>query len=87
MLFATGKTTRRLYRAGDPADPARRGGKAIPARGDIPANYHHLLDWYAETYSPAAHADPILALRGLGKHIWRDEKADAYVRRLRDGWS
>ena len=30
--------------------------------------------------------DPILALRGLGKEIWADEDADAYVRRLREGW-
>ena len=31
-------------------------------------------------------ADPILGLRGLGKEIWADENADAYVRRLREGW-
>ena len=31
-------------------------------------------------------ADPILALRGLGKWIWADEDADAYVRRLREEW-
>ena len=30
--------------------------------------------------------DPILALAGLGKEIWADENADAYVRRLREGW-
>lgn len=27
--------------------------------------------------------DPVLALRGLGKEIWTDEDADAYVRRQR----
>ena len=31
-------------------------------------------------------ADPILSLHGLGKEIWADEDADAYVRRLREGW-
>ena len=31
-------------------------------------------------------ADPILGLQGLGKEIWADEDADAYVRRLREGW-
>ena len=31
-------------------------------------------------------ADPILGLRGLGKEIWADEDANAYVRRLREGW-
>ena len=30
--------------------------------------------------------DPILALCGLGKWMWADEDADAYVRRLREGW-
>ena len=33
-----------------------------------------------------AAADPILGLRGLGKEIRADEDADAYVRRLREGW-
>ena len=31
--------------------------------------------------------DPILALRGVGRELWRDEGADAYVSRLREGWS
>ncbi len=31
-------------------------------------------------------ADPILALAGSGREIWADEDADAYVRRLREGW-
>ncbi len=31
-------------------------------------------------------ADPILALKGSGREIWADEDADAYVRRLREGW-
>ena len=31
--------------------------------------------------------DPILALRGLGRTLWADEDADAYVSRLREGWS
>ena len=30
--------------------------------------------------------DPLLALRGSGKHLWKDEHADEYVRRLREGW-
>jgi hypothetical protein len=25
-------------------------------------------------------------LRGSGKHIWADEDADTYIRRLREGW-
>ena len=31
--------------------------------------------------------DPILALRGVGRELWADEEADAYVSRLREGWS
>lgn len=31
--------------------------------------------------------DPILALRGVGRELWKDEGADAYVSRLREGWS
>ena len=30
--------------------------------------------------------DPILGLLGLGKEIWMNEDADAYVRRLREDW-
>ena len=30
--------------------------------------------------------DPILSLAGTGKEIWADEDADAYVKRLREGW-
>ncbi len=30
--------------------------------------------------------DPLLSLRGSGRELWRDEHADEYVRRLRDGW-
>src|SRR5438876_3407920 len=57
MVFATSKTMRRLYRTGDPADPSRRRGKTMPARDDIPASCHHLLDWYTKSYSPVVHRD------------------------------
>jgi len=30
--------------------------------------------------------DPLLAARGSGRELWRDERADEYVRRLREGW-
>ncbi len=30
--------------------------------------------------------DPLLALRGSGRELWRDEHADEYVRRLREDW-
>lgn len=91
MLFATGKTTRRLYRPGDPYDRRREGSKTIPARADLPAPYRHLLDWYEQVYAASSRGDgstdPILALRGLGKEVWSSEEPDAYVERLRRGWS
>ncbi|MGC2696656.1 MAG: hypothetical protein WA738_12795 [Candidatus Angelobacter sp.] len=40
--------------------------------------------WKLQTASNVAESDPLLALRGSGKHLWADEHADEYVRRLRD---
>lgn len=90
MLYATGRGTRRLYRAGDPAHPHRKG-KIVPRRDQIPPRYHFLLEWYESEFAKAgldqqASPDPILALLGLGSEIWQDEKPDEFVRRLREGW-
>jgi hypothetical protein len=30
--------------------------------------------------------DPLIALRGSGRHLWADEHADEYIHRLREGW-
>ena len=90
MLFETGKSRRRLWRPGDRLDPKRSGAKSLPAREDIPASYHALLDWYLSKYatasSQAGSSDPILGLRGMGKEIWRGEPPDKYVQKLRKGW-
>lgn len=90
MLIETARHRRRLYRPGDPHHPDRAGAKHAPDRADIPERYHDLLDWYEREYArPRAfdlENDPILALRGLGKEIWTDEDADAYVARLRKDW-
>ena len=90
MLFATGKTTRRLFRPGDAYHPARDGSKVVPAKEDIPEEYRHLVDWYLTEYvskrTNAEKTDPILQLRGLGKEIWAGEDPDRYVRRVREGW-
>jgi hypothetical protein len=90
MLFATGKLTRRLFRRGDSYHPAREKAKVIPARENVPARYHDLLDWYSTSYdrggTNAEKEDPILGLRGLGKEIWKGEDPDSYVRRIRKGW-
>jgi hypothetical protein len=90
MLFATGRTTRRLYRPGDPTHPARRG-KTVPDRDAVPPEYQSLLDWYHVQYTArftgSVRTDPLLTLRGSGKSLWADEHADDYVRRLREGWA
>lgn len=52
--------------------------------------YRSLIDWYRTVHTAKAGEtppDPILALRGLGRTLWADEEADAYVARLREGWS
>jgi len=90
MLFETRPGKRRLYRKGDAYDQAREGAKITPNPEDIPQALLGLLDWYREWCSGAAktapEADPLLSLFGSGKHLWADEHADEYVRRLREGW-
>ena len=90
MLIETRPGHRRLFRAGDSYDPQREGAKITPEREDLPSAYGGLLNWYrdwsATAVSTALKQDPLLALRGSGKHLWADEHADDYVRRLREGW-
>lgn len=94
ILYQTRSGFRRLYRPGDDIHPdrvqARNPSKAKPKREEIPEKYHPLLDWYdAWIQEPKVIAplnyddDPLLRLRGSGKHIWADEHADEYVERLR----
>lgn len=89
MLYATGKSTRRLFRQGDDFHPDRRAGKVTPSKESIPTRYQALLDWYRDKFvgkQKSKKSDPILELRGLGKEIWAGEQADEYVSRLRGGW-
>jgi hypothetical protein len=90
MLFETTEGRRRLYRNGDVYHPHREGSKITPEPEDTPAEYGELLNWYREWSEQSAangvEIDPLLALRGSGKHIWADEHADEYVNRLRDDW-
>jgi len=90
MLFESRAGRRRLFRKGDACDPARESAKMTPDPDEIPIEYVDLLAWY-RTWSNAATAlssakDPLLALAGSGKELWADEHADAYIRRLREGW-
>ena len=86
MLFETSHGRRRLFRTGDAAHPLRKGAKITPDRNAIPAGYHDLLDWYAGWSGTSAQGDPLLALAGTGREVWKAEPADEYVRRLREGW-
>lgn len=90
ILLETSEGRRRLYRKTDPFHPARAGSKITPAPEDIPVEYQELLPWYAEWAERAADSqearDPLLLLSGSGKHVWADEPADQYVKRLREGW-
>jgi hypothetical protein len=87
-LFATASNRRRLYRPGDPADPRRLRSSAGPGPDDLPPKYRPLLDWYRKEYGVQAKADedPIMAMIGLGKEIWKGVDADEYVRKLREDW-
>jgi hypothetical protein len=95
ILYETRSGFRRLFRPGDDVHPdrwqIRRESKAIPNREQVPEKYHWLLDWYAKWSGgpPPPDAvvdienDPLLKLRGSGRHIWADEHADEYVENLR----
>jgi hypothetical protein len=92
MFYRLEDKTFKLYRPGDPHHPERTG-KTHPLRGDVPVQYHELLDWYESEYCGGKTAgkfpveeDPIVRLRGLGKEIWSGVDPDAYVERLRSGW-
>jgi hypothetical protein len=92
MLFETTSGRRRLFRLGDAAHADRLDGRIAPAPEDIPAKYGDLLKWYEGWNKQTREGetdedDPLLRLRGSGKHLWADEHADEYVRRLREGWS
>lgn len=90
MLTSTGKSRRRLYKPGDSTHVGRTG-KTRPDPGQIPEAYHELLGWYDRDYAKQEPAsayenDPILALRGVGAEIWKDEDPDEYIRKLREDW-
>ena len=77
----------RLFRPGDDFHPDRKG-KVAPRRGELPEQYHPLLDWYEKEYSRHVSAtnddeDPVLQMWGIGKEIWKDEDGDSFVARER----
>ena len=90
-LFQNLDGTYRLYRPGDAFDPARKDGKLLPDANRIPPNYRELLDWYEAEFSRCGQRsieeDPILALSGVGKELWRDlGGGETFLRELRETW-
>ena len=82
--------TLRLFRPGDAIDPSR-GGKTKPYINELPKEYQPLLSWYEAEYSKRPSGTPtledsIIAGIGLGKHLWKAETGDAFVKREREGW-
>ncbi len=63
-------------------------GKTLPDPNRFPAKYHELLAWYrglhADRPEELPETDPILALCGLGKELWRDlSGGEKFIRELR----
>ena len=87
-LYLNADGTYRLFRQGDSSDPGRRNGKVEPEANSIPEKYRPLVVWYRQV-RPAAvpKEDPLLALRGLGKELWRElGGGEKFIRELRANW-
>ena len=91
MLYATGKGTRRLLLDGDDIHP-ERAGKIFPDPEAVPLQYHELIAWAQQRYHKARPPGrsrwlgSVLDLAGAGKHLWKGEDPDDYVRKQREGW-
>jgi hypothetical protein len=83
--------TYRLYRHGDEYHPGRAGGKTCPDMNAIPSKYTDLTDWFHREFDKraelSADEDPLLALRGLGKELWKElGGGEKFIRELRENW-
>jgi hypothetical protein len=72
MLFATGRSTRRLLLPGDQVHPGRTG-RIFPEADELPERYLPLLEWAKERFGSA----------GPAASQWSDDP-DERVRQLRD---
>lgn len=90
MLYYNRDETYRLYRSGDDFHPDRINGKISPKAEQLPLKYRDLLDWYTAAQDSAKDKpakDPLLALRGLGKEVWKDlGGGENFIRELREHW-
>jgi len=89
-LYLNPDETYRLYRPGDDCHSDRNNGKTLPKAEQIPPKYRDLLDWYTAAQDSAKSKpgkDPLLALRGLGKEVWKDlGGGENFIRELREHW-
>jgi hypothetical protein len=80
--------TLRLFRLGDHYHGTRRVGRTQPKPHAIPSEYHSLLqpeDNLAEPFRFLPEEDPILALTGVGKEMWkRLGGGEAFLRAVRE---
>jgi hypothetical protein len=90
-LYANEDGTYRLYWSKDLHHAAGRNDKIVPAPASIEAKFLDLLQWYrredASRLRSPGEEDPILALRGLGKELWRElEGGEKFIREIRANW-
>ncbi len=89
MLFASGKSRRRLLMKPDQTN-RQRNGKIFPDLRELDPKYFALVTWARERYEASGENEnkfaELLALAGSGKEIWADEHADEYIDRLRSDW-
>jgi hypothetical protein len=90
LVFREKDNTVRLLHAGDHVHPDRNG-KEWPTEAEIPEKYRPLVKWAQDRFANNRSAGKpwlheLLALRGLGKEIWKGVDADKYVDELRGDW-
>ena len=91
MLTRNANSTYRLYRFGEEYDPGRARGKTCPDMNAIPSKYKELMEWFRREYEKrrelSADEDPLLALRGLGKELWKElGGGEKFIHELRANW-
>jgi hypothetical protein len=90
-LYLNPDRTYRLYRPGDKYDPGRNNGETLPQLEQLPPKYRALIEWYRATLvrpsDSVQQEDPILALQGVGKELWRSlGGGEKFIRELRENW-
>lgn len=91
LFYRRPDKTFRLFRPGDDYH-ANRNGKTKPSLHELPSEFVPILEWYETIYcrrqggSAVATTDPVVAMRGIGNELWRDEAGDAFIARERSGW-